>query len=167
MAEIELEGMNELHLKFDRVTRKVLAEADEGLKRGGMKIIAGAQLNLKANGTNYTGLLSNSGKVQKIDSGYDVGFFAQGSKNGYAESVEYGQRAGRYPPVEEIRAWAWKKLRVDRKRLDSAAYLIRRKIARKGTRPQPFFSPAVKDNEREITDAVSEAIDKVTGRSDV
>ena len=167
MAEIELEGMSELHLNFDRVTRKVLAEADEGLKRGGMKLIAAAQANLKSNGTNYTGLLSNSGKVQKIDSGYDVGFFARGSKNGYAESVEYGQRAGRYPPFEEIRAWARKKLRVDRKRLDSAAYLIGRKIARKGTRPQPFFLPAIKTNEREITDVITMAIDKVTGRSNV
>ena len=167
MAEIELEGMGELHMKFDRVTRKVLAEADEGLKRGGMKIIAGAQLNLKANGTNNTGLLSNSGKVQKIDSGYDVGFFSREGSNGYAEFIEYGRRSGRFPPLKMIREWVWKKLRVDRKRLDSASYLIGRKIARKGTRPQPFFSPAVKDNEREIVDAISEAIDKVTGRSNV
>lgn len=165
MAEIELEGLNDLHMKFDRVTREVFSEADEGLKKGGMKIIADAQQNLKANGSNNTGLLSNSGKTQRIDIGYDVGFFSRGK--GYAEYVEYGRRAGRFPPLADIRAWARKKLRVEDKRLNSAAFLIGRKIARKGTRPQPFFAPAVQKNQKGIMDAISEAVNKVTGRSNV
>lgn len=165
MAEIELEGLNDLHMKFDSVTREVFMEADEGLKKGGMKIIADAQQNLKANGSNNTGLLSNSGKTQKIDAGYDVGFFSR--DKGYAEYVEYGRRAGRFPPLADIRAWARKKLRVEDKRLNSAAFLIGRKIARKGTRPQPFFAPAVQKNQKEIMDAISEAVNKVTGRSNV
>ncbi len=159
MAEIEIEGLNDLHVKFDRVTREVFQEADAGLKKGGMKIIADAQQNLRTNGTNNTGLLSNSGKVQKIDVGYDIGFFSKGK--GYAEYVEYGRRAGRFPPLADIRAWARKKLRVEDKRLNSAAFLIGRKIARKGTRPQPFFTPAVQKNQQEIMDAISEAVSKV------
>lgn len=158
-----MEGLNDLHLKFDKVTREVFMEADEGLKKGGMKIIADAQRNLKANGSNNTGLLSNSGKTQKIDVGYDVGFFSKGK--GYAEYVEYGRRAGRFPPLADIRAWTKKKLRVEERRLNSAAFLIGRKIARKGTRPQPFFSPALQKNQREIMDAVSDAVNKVTGKN--
>lgn len=158
-----MEGLNDLHLKFDKVTREVFMEADEGLKKGGMKIIADAQQNLKANGSNNTGLLSNSGKTQRIDAGYDVGFFSSGK--GYAEYVEYGRRAGRFPPLADIRAWTKKKLRVEERRLNSAAFLIGRKIARKGTRPQPFFSPALQKNQREIMDAVSDAVNKVTGKN--
>lgn len=159
MAEIDIEGLNDLHVKFDRVTREVFREADEGLKKGGMKIIADAQQNLRTNGTNYTGLLSNSGKTQKIDVGYDVGFFP--SNKGYAEAVEYGKKAGSFPPLAEIRAWAKKKLRIEERRLNSAAFFISRKIARKGTRPQPFFTPAVQKNQQEIMDAISEAVSKV------
>lgn len=167
MAEIELEGLQELHLKFYRVTREVLESADEGLKKGGMLIIADAQRNLRSNRTNNTGLLSNSGKVQKTSEGYDVGFFSRDSESGYAEFVEYGRRSGKFPPLKMITEWVRKKLRLKDKALKSASFLISRKIAQKGTRPQPFFAPAVEKNRDGILDSISEAIDKVTGKDNV
>lgn len=160
MVEIQLEGMEELNRRLDRTTSDILSEADQGLAKAGMKIIADSQLMLRQNGTNNTGLLSNSGKVQKVSGGYDVGFFSE--SNGYAEYVEYGRRSGRFPPLKMIREWAKKKLRIDDRRLDSAAFLIGRKISRKGTRPQPFFSPSVSKNQKEVLDVISEAINKVT-----
>jgi hypothetical protein len=37
-----------------------------------------------------------------------------------------------------------------------------RAIARKGTRPHPFFGPAVEKNKKAVVDAIAEAIDKET-----
>ena len=162
---VRIEGLRNLHLNFDRVSREILQEADEGLKRGGMKIIASSQMNLRRNGTNNTGLLSNSGKVQKIEGGdgYDVGFFAKDA--GYAEFVEYGRRAGRFPPLDIIQAWVKKKLRIDKEKFQkSIAFLIGRKIAKKGTVPHPFFTPAVSENEKEIVSCIEEAVNRVTRR---
>ena len=44
--------------------------------------------------------------------------------------------------------------------IESVAYLIARKIHRKGTKAQPFFNPAVKKFEEKVSNIVSEYVDK-------
>ena len=110
----------------------------------------------------YAEKLSNSGRVEEVrgQDALDVGFFSKG--RGYAEYVEYGRRAGRFPPVRQLSQWARKKLRVKGRQADSIGFLIARKIARKGTRPQPFFRPAYERHRQEITDTVANAVIKET-----
>lgn len=164
MAELTIEGIAQLARNMDGMSRKVFAAARAGLSKVGMNIIADAQQALRDNGTNYTGLLSNSGRVQETDGkdALDVGFFAK-SGRGYADYVENGRRSGKMPPVDIMAQWARKKLRVPAREARSAGYLIARKIARKGTRPQPFFRPAVERNRQAIERAISEAVASVTG----
>lgn len=164
MAELRIEGIAQLERNMTGMSRKVFMAARSGLAKAGMNIIADAQHTLRANGTNSTGLLSNSGRVQEMggQDAVDAGFFSK-SGRGYAEYVEYGRRAGRMPPVHIIAQWARKKLRIPEKSSRSAGYLIARKIARKGTRPQPFFRPAVESNRQAIERAISEAVTSVTG----
>jgi hypothetical protein len=50
----------------------------------------------------------------------------------YAPIVEEGRKAGRRPPIEKIRLWATRKLGVSSKDSMRVAFLIARKIGRRG-----------------------------------
>ena len=146
----------------------MLRAADRGLREAGMHIIADAKENLRANHTNATGRLSQSGRVQKAadgGSGYDVGFM---SDKAYAGAVEYGRRAGRMPPPDEMGQWAYQKLRIrDRKLARAAGWGLAKHIAKHGTQPHPFFKPAVDKNQPRIAAAVRDAVQQVTNRTNV
>lgn len=158
MAEVRIEGMDRVEKSLAAFSGRLTASARKGLATAGMQIVADAQQNLRRNRTNNTGLLSQSGKVQVTDGGdaVEAGFFSP-SQSGYAEYVENGRRAGKMPPVKMLEEWAYKKLRVAREQARSVGYLIARKIAKKGTRPQPFMRPAVERNMDAVEKAVSAA----------
>jgi hypothetical protein len=61
----------------------------------------------------------------------------------YALFVERGRRPGRYPPIAAIQGWA--------RRHGIPPFLLARKIARRGTRPQPFVAPSIERNLPRIT----------------
>lgn len=163
--DVKIEGLRELKADFGKTVRKVDAEAMKGLQTAGFEIVAEAKRNLNQNKTNNTGTLRASGKVQKDNNGVDAGFFSEGSSEGYASFVEYGRgptkQAGQIPLRTTLKAWVHRKLGVPYgKELDSATFLIARKIHRKGTKPQPFFTPAIKKFEDKVKDIVSNIIDK-------
>ena len=163
--QIEIEGLRELKADFDKAIKNADKGAMKGLQEVGLEIVAEAKRNLIVNRTNNTRALSSSGKVQMDKGGVDAGFFSEGSKGGYAAAVEYGRGPTEKPSEDGItlqqslRAWVHRKLGVPNgKELDSATFLIARKIHRKGTKPQPFFVPAVKKFEDRISDVVSKFV---------
>lgn len=166
--EVHIEGIEQVNAALQRLGPEVLRAADRGLRAAGMNIIADAKENLRANHTNATGRLSQSGRVQKAadgGSGYDVGFM---SDKAYAGAVEYGRRAGRMPPPDELGEWAYKKLRIrDRKLARAAGWGLAKHIAKHGTQPHPFFKPAVDKNQPRIAAAVRDAVQQVTNRTNV
>ena len=171
---ITLEGERELYAKIEQTTRETLKAARRGLREGGMAIVADAKDNLRGNHSVVTGQLRASGKVQAVEGdedAIDAGFFAQGSSQGYAYFVEYGRRATKTTTTlkettkttttlkETIKAWVHKKFGVPYgKELERIAFFITRKIHRKGTRPHPFFGPAVEKNKMDIERAISTAV---------
>ena len=163
--EIKIEGLKGLRADFARASAKAGDGVMKGLQSVGLEIVAEAKKNLNQNKTNNTGTLRASGKVQKDGDGIDAGFFAQGSDEGYASHVEYGRgptkKAGQIPLRTTLKAWVHRKLGIPYgKELESATYLIARKIHRKGTKAQPFFTPAVKKFEEKVSDIVSDHVDK-------
>lgn len=161
--EIEIEGLRELRADLEKASRQTKAGTVKGLQAVGLEIVAEAKKNLNQNKTNNTGTLRSSGKVQSDGDGVDAGFFSEGSSQGYASAVEYGRgptkKAGEIPLRTTLKAWVHRKLGVPYgKDLDSATFLIARKIHRKGTKPQPFFVPAVKKIEERIDEIVSKYI---------
>jgi hypothetical protein len=163
--EIEIEGLKNLRADLARASAKGVAGAMKGLQGVGLEIVAEAKVNLNQNKTNNSGALRASGKVQKDGDGIDAGFFAQGSTEGYASHVEYGRgptkKAGQIPLRTTLKAWVHRKLGIPYgKELESATYLIARKIHREGTKAQPFFNPAVKKFEDKVSNIVSEYVDK-------
>ncbi len=163
--EVKIEGLRGLHAALERAARNGGAGAEKGLQKVGLDIVAEAKNNLNHNKTNNTGVLRSSGKVQKADGGIDAGFFSEGSSDGYAAAVEYGRgptkKKGEIPLRTTLKAWVQRKLGVPYgKELDSATYLIARKIHRKGTKAQPFFTPAVQKYEDKVDDMVSKSVEE-------
>jgi HK97 gp10 family phage protein len=163
--EIEIEGLRELRANLEKAARTTQQGAMKGLQEVGLEIVAEAKLNLQRNGTNNRRTLSNSGKVQKDKDGVDVGFFGKGSKGGYAAAVEYGRGPTEKPSEDGItlrtslRDWVHRKLGIPKgKELETATFLIARKIHKEGTKPQPFFTPAVEKFQDKISDIVSKTV---------
>lgn len=163
---IKVEGQQALKANLDKVAKELGAAGDKALQAVGLEIVAEAKVNLNANKTNNTGMLRSSGKVQKAEDGtVDAGFFSSEQQNGYAEYVEYGRgpskKKGAIPLEDSLKAWVHRKLGIAYgKELDSATFLIARKIHREGTKPQPFFAPAVKKIEDKFEEIISKYIKK-------
>lgn len=183
--EIEIEGLRGLHADFDKVKRKVGKAGDAALQSVGLEIVEEAKRNLDRNRTIAFGTLRASGKVQKDkDGGIDAGFFSAEGEQGYAAAVEYGRGPTKKASPDGItlktslKAWVRKKLtnptggknamdsaavfsgKSREQLIDSVAFLIARKIHRKGTKAQPFFVPAVKKFEDKIQQIVDRYIKK-------
>lgn len=166
--EVQIEGLRGLRADLDKVKAKVSKAGDEALQSVGLEIVEEAKRNLERNRTIAFGTLRASGKVQKDkDGGIDAGFFSKDSQQGYAAAVEYGRGPTKKASPDGItlqtslKAWVHRKLGIAYgKELDSAAFLIARKIHRKGTKAQPFFVPAVKKFEDKIQQIVDRYIKK-------
>ena len=183
--EIEIEGLRNLRVDFARASAKAGDGVMKGLQSVGLEIVAEAKLNLQRNGTNNRRTLSNSGKVQKDKDGVDAGSFSKDSEAGYAAAAEYGPGPSKKRSPDGItlatslKDWVRRKLGGGFKGsknamksaaihagmstedfIESVAYLIARKIHRKGTKAQPFFNPAVKKFEERVSNIVSEYVDK-------
>lgn len=180
MADMmKIDGLWNLKVDFKTASHRITTSAMQGLKRVGQNIVNDAKVNLKNNESVVTNNLRQSGKVQVLDEGeLDAGFFTEGE--GYAYFVEYGRRAGKPAPVAHIEAWLKKKTSVSRgiksafnsasvfmssspeKFRRALAFAISRAIGKKGTKPHPFFEPAIRGNqalaEREVAEAVKKSI---------
>ena len=163
-GSIELQGVDILLRNLRKCDREVQKAALEGLERGAQNIIADAQVNLRNNGSVVSGLLRQSGHVIRRGDDITAGFFDTSNRNsGYAAFVEYGRRAGRMPPVDDIAAWVYKKFHIGSwKEATSIAWAMAKRIAKRGTAPHPFFGPAVEKNHRSILNAVRDAVRKKT-----
>ena len=173
-----LEGERELYASLEKHEKAATQAAMEGLKNAGLNIIADAKEYLRGNHSVVTGQLRASGRVQKAQDdkqAFDAGFFSKNS-NGHAFFVEYGRRSGKMPPVDYLMEWLRKKssafksasvlfrkggagLDLD-KALRAQAYALAKVIAKRGTRPHPFFAPAIQKNEQAIADAIAQEVQK-------
>lgn len=63
----------------------------------------------------------------------------------YGEVVEFGRRAGKQPPTDAIKMWVIRKGIASGKEADSVAYLIARKIGKRGTRGAFMFTAGFDD----------------------
>ena len=160
-GSIQLEGLPELLKALAKCDRDIIDEALNGLATGGAEIIKDAKLNLTNNGSVVTGLLRESGHVIRKGDDITAGFFDTKNQSGYAMYVEYGRRSGKMPPVETLEAWVYKRFQLkDWKAARAAAWAMARTIAKEGTKPHPFFGPAIKKNFRKIINAVRNAVRK-------
>lgn len=182
--DIALNGKTELFGALREAERRIAFDAArQGLIKAGMQIIADSQRNLRANGSNTTGRLSQSGRVIDESNGkkyapdshtgawaatqgssdkepsIKVGFM-EGDAN-YAGAVEYGSKA-HWTSASNFYTWVSKKFGVKNgsRECISLAHAVQWAIARKGGTPHPFFEPAVRKNQSRITSCITEAVQR-------
>ena len=105
---------------------------------------------LTANDSNASGDLSKSlNGIVKQNGKYIV---VSIQLNEYWKYIEYGRKAGKYPPPDAIKKWISVKPVLPRPlkngKLPTAnqlAYLIGRKISKTGTKAKPFLKPTLTD----------------------
>ncbi len=169
-----MEGANlELHIEWKHL-RKVLEDY-------GDYFIRAAREKLLRNGTNASGDLTNSlKKIVEIDGNY---FSVSIELLDYWYYVEKGRKPGKFPPISKIEEWIRVKpvrprvMTITRRwkvksgeehskqvqvlpTVKQLAFLIARKIATKGTKPQPFFKSTVKETYQHFEEAIALAIDE-------
>jgi hypothetical protein len=145
---IEVEGLSEVSKALAAADKNVCAAALVGLQEAAMNIVGDAKDNLERDGGVVTGLLRSSGNAWRKGDEVVAGFFdTTNSSSGYALYHEFGRRSGKMPPPDILAAWAYKKYHMkDWKAARSLGWAWAKAIARKGTRPHPFFVPAVNKN---------------------
>lgn len=169
-GHLSVEGLDTVLKGLEKADKAVQRAAFTGLQKGALEIINEAKRNLRNNTSVVTGLLRASGKVQKTgELSLDAGFFdTQNKGHGYAAYVEYGRRAGKMPPPDELAQWAYKKFQLaDRKVASSIGWAMAIKIAREGTKPHPFFGPAIEKCKTKILNHVRDAIRRATSKDNI
>lgn len=163
-GSIQLQGLDTLHRAFALYDKAVVDAALKGLEEVGRDIVADAKDNLRENGSVVTGLLRASGHAARNEKEVVVGFFDTTNRNsGYALYVEYGRRAGKMPPPDELAAWAYKKYHLKDWRIANAmGWAMAKKIAAEGTEPHAFFTPAVRKNQSRIEAVIRDFVSKRT-----
>lgn len=169
---IAVEGMEQISRALASTDKRLVEAAMKGLEVGAFNIVADAQKNLRRNGNNVSGLLWQSGHAERRGDEVTAGFFDTQNKNsGYALYLEFGRRAGRMPPPDELAAWAYKRFHLkDWKLAGSMGWAWAKAIAKKGTQPHPFFVPAVNKNTKGhgiggVMNSVAEAVRKALRHS--
>jgi hypothetical protein len=123
---------------------------------------------LRKSKTNASSVLSQSiGSIAKPKQG---GFKLTVEMESYYRYVEDGRKAGKRPPIQSIYEWIQNKKSVqtlisrstDRvKATRSLAYVISKKIAKHGTKAQPFIRQNVNDKSLQVlSDRIGEYIGK-------
>ena len=126
---------------------------------------------LRKNKTNASSVLSQS--IASIAKPTPQGFNLKVEMEDYWQYVEEGRRAGKMPPIKNIYEWIQTKKSVQtlisrskdkRKATQSLAYVIAQKIAKHGTRAQPFIRQNVNEKALQVlSDRIGEYIRKQLG----
>ena len=165
-GHLSVEGLDTVLKGLEKADKAVQQAAFRGLQKGAMEIINEAKRNLRDNMSVVTGLLRASGKVQKTgELSLDAGFFdTQNKGSGYAFYVEYGRRAGKMPPIYILKQWFVKKYGVEERIAWAYATNMAKRVAQEGTKPHPFFGPAVEKCKTKILNHVRDEIRRATSK---
>jgi hypothetical protein len=149
MIRRELTG--ERHIEaLKRAPNRLEAELDRATQRGAIAIAR----DMRAGAPKAQSLLTSSITHRRIGSAHhEVIVGAE-----YGAAVEYGRGPGQaMPPVRSIDDWiAVRGIEPNDPEMSQRdlAFVIARSIAREGTTAQPFFRPAIRDNENRLQQLV-------------
>lgn len=159
--DIDQKSLKQLNMNFNEFARELNLVCKQAFANLGQRIISQAQTNLKRGRNVATSLLINSGAVKE---GADNTILA-GFPTIYAYYVEFGRRAGKWPPFRFIYEWVRvRHMAADDEQAKSIAFLIQRSIGKKGTKPHPFLRPAFEKNKRLYEQVIRKGAAKVMNK---
>lgn len=86
-----------------------------------------------------------------------------GSPLNYALPVELGTKP-HFPPLDALKDWVEKKLGVDPSRSENVAFLVARKIAKRGTKGAGMASKTFAENSLQIIAILEAAVPRIAAR---
>lgn len=159
--QVDQKSLKQLNMNFNEFARELNLVCKQALANLGQRIISQAQTNLRRGRNVATSLLINSGAVKE---GADNTILA-GFPTIYAYYVEFGRRAGKWPPFRFIYEWVRvRHMAADDDEAQDIAYAIQRSIGRKGTKPHPFLRPAFEKNKRLYEQVIRKGAAKVMNK---
>jgi HK97 gp10 family phage protein len=142
MIEIEVKGLDEAVRMLDALPETVKTQAAAALATAAYETEAEAKRLAAVD----TGAMRSAIRARQVGS---FAWEVRSPRPGVY--VEFGTRP-HFPPLAPIRAWA------RRHGIEKAAFAIARKIARVGTRAQPFMRPALD----KVMPRIRQLIDQIT-----
>ncbi len=138
--------------------KKIEAAIEAELYDFGQDLVATAVDYLEKKNINVDGQIMKSiqAEVEKIKSDFRLQF---GSNVGHAIYVHEGTKP-HWAPEKPIRQWVHKKLNLTGKELKKVTFLVRRKIAREGTKARPFLAVAMRSHINKLAGRLETVIDK-------
>jgi hypothetical protein len=134
-VELDFEEIAQLSARLPGLPARVENDAATIL----MRVVLEGEARAKRAAPRDTGHLRRS-LTHRVDRTGNAIVGRFGTNVPYADEVERGRRPGSWPPEGELLGW------MRRHGIPAAnEYLIRRAIARKGTRSQPYIRPALRD----------------------
>jgi hypothetical protein len=140
MIELELKNFNEIKKSLRTMNEVGIAETNRAI-HASIAIVQGQSIR---NAPVYTGLM----RARHTASFHDL-FGSLKVNTQYAGFVHGGTRP-HFPPIAPLEKWARRKLGVTAKRARAVAFLIQRKIGRKGTKAVPFLQEAIDQSQSKI-----------------
>ena len=128
----------------------------EALKNVGALIEADAKTTLRREDIMASNKLINSVSVKEGRNNE----IKVGTPMKYAYFVEFGRKAGKWPPARFIRQWILDN-KIETEDVDDLTFLIQRSIGQKGKRPQPFLRPAYEKNKPSLVKVLKAGAAKI------
>jgi HK97 gp10 family phage protein len=156
----EIKGLDKLRKNFKNLEKQVPAEL-KGAMFDATNIVRSDAIKNAPSGASPSGEKIKNNIVAIVESAFK-GVVGVKDRIRHARPVEFGSRP-HFPPIqaltgreEPLDRWVRLKLGAG----PGAAYAIARKIARRGTKAQPYLIPAFKDNKRRIIKLFDKAINR-------
>lgn len=145
---VRIEGLDGLIQDFKRAGLNYKPIIQQAMDKGTRLVRDRIRSTIVDKGITFQGSLGRSTSV--VEATADRGVVGVGEK--YGVVVEMGRRPGKFPPVAPIERWAALKLGTP-----GVGFLIARKIARQGTKAQPFVEPAFRETTPKVLQYFADA----------
>ena len=151
-----IKKVSNINMPGDR--KKIEAAIEMELESFGLDLVATAVDYLERKNINVSSDLMKSvvSEVEKVKDGLRLQF---GSNAKHAIFVHEGTKP-HWAPVKPIRQWVRKKLNKTHGELDKVTFMVRRKIAREGTKAKPFLAVAMRAHVNKLGTRIGGAIEK-------
>lgn len=163
VLDIDLAGIDETVANIDGFP------ADLGRELG---IAMGSSLQfLHGQVSDRAGVFADSGRLadsinQQIISPFPNLVGAVGTPLFYGIVMEYGRRPGKkQPPVDVMKLWVKRVLKVPEEEIDSVAFLVGRKIGTYGIEGKHYFKEGLEASEPHINSLFENAVGRATARA--
>jgi len=143
---IEISNSKELEKNIKAFAKQAAMTIDDAVDIFAHEVRNEAISILDTKKTNNTGRLKQSISVQKTKEGGR----RVGTETGYGLYVEFGRGPGKMPPIDVLTRWVELKLKIKGKAAKAVAFMIARKIGKRGTKAQPFLRPAFERTKKRL-----------------